>query len=113
MRLPVEPLTPVDTGITENIYDIREVAALAAAKRVAGRTLPPLVTHPRYPEAEPGGKEAHPDQAEAEKRMHEDRRNLCRRVGDQPVMLDTRTHADRRKKPRRGDEHAVSIDEEV
>lgn len=114
MRLPIEPLPPLDPGIAQDLYDIQEPAAIAPSKRVTERTLPPLVTYP----PKQGGKKA-AGTAEApvapteDRRSGEDRRQADRREGEQPHLLDTRTGHDRRKGPRRKDDPVTAVDQEV
>lgn len=118
MRLPIEPLTPIEPGKAADLYELREVSALTATRRVTERTLPPLVSHPRPPAPKAGAR----DQAASgpvepehdERRGGGDRRQVCRRVGRQGEdLFDTRSESDRRKGPRRAGDRPSHIDEEV
>ncbi|GEM_PF-6137635 len=114
MRLPIEPLPPLDPGIAPDPYDILEPAAIAPSRRVTERTLPPLVSYApqRGQKKEPEAAAAQPAPAE-ERRAGTDRRQADRREGEQAHLLDTRTGQDRRRGPRRKDDPVTRVDSKV
>lgn len=113
MRLPIEPLPPLDPGITQDLYDIQEPAAIAPTKRVMERTLPPLVTYPPRQGGKKGAGAEVPAVPAEDRRAGEDRRQTDRRAGEQAHLLDTRAGYDRRKGPRRKDDPVTKVDQEV
>ena len=106
MRFPIDPLPPV--GVTEDHYEIQEKAAISALRPVATGNQPPLLMPQRRPIAEMRQVKATPP--EAERRSHDDRRNVDRRVQDLPVLVDTRSGLDRRKNNRREADPMTRVD---
>lgn len=115
MKLPVEPLPPAEPA--EDLYAIRRRQPVPAAARVAPRTLPPLVIPPRHahiPEEESAeARDAHLPEESEKRREGEERRQVCRRISNAPVLLDTRSGDDRRHRARREDDPIIGVDKEV
>lgn len=129
MRLPVDPLPPIEPG--EDPYVIRRRAPVTALPGAGPRSFPPLIfPHPEREAAEntsqadansqheqgqpagnPGaGKHTEPH-IEQERLI--DRRLYCRRIAQLSILLDTRSGEDRRHQVRREDDPRTVIDEEV
>ncbi len=107
MQFPVA-WPPLMTGL-EQPGEVQELATLAPVKRPGERTIPPIIRW-RLPQ-----QEGQPERREqrlfvpVEERSREDRRKYCRRIADQPVLLDTRSRSDRRQCKRRDADLTTSI----
>lgn len=105
MQFPREIVPPI--GTTRNLYEIRFLDPILAARRVSERSLMPLIV------ARPGsGLPSHAEATE-EQRGGQPRRRDCRRVMARTVLLDTRSGPDRRGGQRREGEAAFNIDVRV
>jgi hypothetical protein len=109
MRFPVDPLPPV--GVTDDLYEIQEKAALTPLRPVGVRTVPPVMPRPRQRHVpEPPQAAAEQPAPVAERREAGDRRKIDRRISNQPVTVDTRSGIDRRHGKRRDDDPTTRID---
>jgi hypothetical protein len=95
------------------------VTPVSAARRVGARSIPPLVfqhfrREERREETPPGPPPAPIERRKGgERRETADRRKVCRRVANQPVLLDTRTGDRRQGKRRETDLISTGIDVEA
>ncbi|MBI1173858.1 MAG: hypothetical protein GC139_01180 [Sideroxydans sp.] len=89
-------------------YELRPLHAVEAARPVQPRSVPPLVFQRRTRE-----------RAGTEERRHAasvvagERRTYCRRVLQQPMLLELRAGLDRRRHAQRSTDQAEHIDEEA
>lgn len=104
----VQSLPPIVEPVPDS-GAVKPVAGTHATPRVRERTLPALVYHPHAP----------PPQAPAINRRVRppaaagDRRRLCRRLRDVPVLLELRSGKDRRRRNQRRGDLATAIDEQA
>jgi hypothetical protein len=106
------PSIPPPNKELEREVEINGVSATKAIKPVEPRTLPPLVTRRQrwfHPSVLPGAKE----EPLKEQRVMEERRKYCRRLTQDPVLIDLRFPSDRRHKKHRQTDLSTSVDEEV
>jgi hypothetical protein len=111
----VPSLPPVVTGVTDRL-DVYALTRVKPVKPVQERTLVPLVVHPHGEvKDKPGASE---DVAEQPVRRHDphlqgERRVYCRRVKQQPILIELRSGPDRRRHNQRGSDTLDHVDVEA
>ena len=91
----------------EELRDIQKVDAPASARAVAKRS------EPRVFRQDSGPQRTDAERVRAEQRrdrgIEQERRKVCRRLYNKPVMLDTRSGKDRREQSRRDEDITTNI----
>lgn len=111
----VQFVAPYPVGVGER-DEPGPLRVLLPAKRVVPRSVPPLIFQHRLLERRQvlAGGEPFPESGADRREAEGDRRQMCRRVEQAAVTLDTRSGHDRRGHVRRKDEHLdSSVDTEA
>ena len=107
------PSIPPPTKELEREVEVKGLSASKAVKPVTPRTLPPLVTRGQRWLHPSEGAGALDEPIREQRAMEEERRKYCRRLAQDPVLIDLRAPSDRRHQKKRHTDLATSVDEEV
>lgn len=111
------PIIPQPAIGVEESLEVAGVAADKAVKPVAERTLPPLLRYAQEQHASPFNVTNQPGKgmvAERRQLLRQDERRLvCRRIGQQDILEELRSAIDRRRHKRRANDLQLHIDEEA
>lgn len=115
MRLPIDPLPRPTALPPRDPFAIFRKPPIARAPRADEEALAQTARPKTTPSREHSDADARPhaEQRNADPYPFGDRRRYCRRVLDQPVILDTRSGEDRRHQGRRATDPSPGIDEMV